>query len=111
VRTGVADSFCVILGHWVCGFFGGGQDGGMSKQPDDIRVRRFWALDPTNQDTLMLGTFDGTVHRFGVIINDGIRGFATQAEAEGYLADFRGDGHLVTMVEGPEEGGLPEGWK
>jgi len=78
---------------------------------DDIRVRRFWALDPTNRDILMLGTFDGTVHRFGVIINDGIRGFATRAEAAAYLADFRGDGHLVTMVEGPEEGGLPEGWE
>ena len=82
----------------------------MSKQADDIRVRRFWALDPTNHDALMLGTFDGTVLRFGVIINDSIRGFATQAEAEAYLADFRGDGHMVTMVEGPEEGGLPEGW-
>jgi putative methionine-R-sulfoxide reductase with GAF domain len=83
----------------------------MKKQADEeIRVRRFWALDPTNHDALMLGTFVGTVLRFGVIINDGIRGFATQAEAAAYLADFRGDGHLVTMVEGPEEGGLPEGW-
>ena len=37
----------------------------------------------------MLATFDGTVQRFSVITNDGIRGFTTLAEAETYLADFR----------------------
>lgn len=52
-------------------------------------MRRFWTLDPTDRVVLMLPTFAGTVQRCSVMINDGIRGFATQAEAETYLADFR----------------------
>ena len=77
----------------------------------DLGVRRFWAIDPTNQDTLMLGTFDGSAYAFGVIINDSIRGFATKQEAVEYLAQFKGDGHIVPMTEGPAKGGLPKGWK
>jgi len=78
---------------------------------DDTDVRRFWAIDPNNGDALMLATFDGTAYAFGVIINDSIRGFATQDEAEAFLAQFKGDGQLVTMIEGPAGGGLPKGWK
>jgi hypothetical protein len=59
----------------------------------------------------MLATFDGSAYAFGVIINDSIRGFANRHEAETYLADFKGAGLLVTMTEGPAEGGLPKGWK
>jgi hypothetical protein len=74
-------------------------------------VRRFWAIDPTHGDLLMLATFDGTAYAFGVIVNDSIRGFADRHEADTYLAEFKGDGFLVTMTEGPAGGGLPKGWK
>lgn len=74
-------------------------------------VRRFWAIDPTHGDLLMLATFDGTAYAFGVIVNDSIRGFADKQAAEAYLAEFNGDGMIIAMVEGPLGGGLPKGWK
>jgi hypothetical protein len=83
----------------------------LTVRTNDTDVRRFWAIDPTQGDTLMLATFDGSAYAFGVIINDSIRGFANRPEAETYLADFKGDGFLVTMTEGPAKGGLPKGWK
>ena len=78
---------------------------------EEIVVRRFWAIDPTHGDLLMLATFDGTAHAYGVIVNDHIRGFADKQAAEAYLAEFAGDGQIVTIVESPLGGGLPEGWK
>jgi hypothetical protein len=78
---------------------------------DDIRVRRFWAIDPANGDTLMLATFDGSAFAFGVIVNDGIRGFADQAAAKAYMKQFKDSAQLVAMVEGPAKGGRPPGWK
>jgi hypothetical protein len=83
----------------------------LTVRTNDTDVRRFWAIDPTQGDTLMLATFEGSAYAFGVIINDSIRGFANRHEAETYLADFKGAGFLVTMTEGPAEGGLPKGWK
>lgn len=83
----------------------------ITQHQEEIVVRRFWALDPTHGDLLMLATFDGTAHAYGVIVNDHIRGFADQQAAEAYLAEFDGDGQIVAMVEGPLGGGLPEGWK
>ena len=74
-------------------------------------VRRFWAIDPTHGDLLMLATFDGTAYAFGVIVNEDIRGFADKQAAEAYLAEFNGDGMIIAMVEGPRGGGLPKGWK
>ena len=97
----------------VCQGFGFGQTDDMriTQHQEEIVVRRFWALDPTHGDLLMLATFDGTAHAFGAIVNDHIRGFADQQAAEAYLAEFDGDGQIVEMVEGPLEGGLPKGWK
>ena len=97
----------------VCQGFGFGQTDDMriTQHQEEIVVRRFWALDPTHGDLLMLATFDGTAHAFGAIVNDHIRGFADQQAAEAYLAEFDGDGQIVEMVEGPLGGGLPEGWK
>lgn len=74
-------------------------------------VRRFWAIDPTHGDLLMLATFDGTAYAFGVMVNDDFRGFADKRAAEAYLAEFDGDGKIIALVEGPVGGGLPKGWK
>ena len=92
-------------------WFGQTDDMRITQHQEEIVVRRFWALDPTHGDLLMLATFDGTAHAYGVIINDHIRGCGDKQAAEAYLAEFGGDGQIVAMVEGPLGGGLPKGWK
>ena len=79
-------------------------------QPPEPEVLIFLAINPDNGDTHGVGTVDGKILRFGVIVNDYLRGYETREEAEAALKGYGIPGHIVPLVPRPADGSMPPGW-